>query len=57
MNEKKEYRTSFNLSNDIKAKILKIQALLQIQTGKDINKTDVVEQAINMMYEKVESSF
>lgn len=57
MNEKREYRTSFSLDNDIKDKILKIQALLQIQTGKQVNKTDVVEQAINMMYEKVESSF
>lgn len=54
---KKEYRTSFSLDNDIKDKILKLQALLQIQTGEQVNKTDVVEQAINMMYEKVENSF
>lgn len=57
MKEKKEYRTSFSLNEDTKAKILKLQALLQIQTGKDVNKTDVVEQAINLLYEKVESSF
>lgn len=57
MSEKKEYRTSFSLSNDIKDKILKMQALLQMQTGEQINKTDVVEKAINMMYEEVKSSF
>ena len=50
---KKEYRTSFSLDNDIKDKILKLQALLQIQTGEQVNKTDVVEQAINMMFETV----
>lgn len=57
MSEKKEYRTSFSLSNDIKDKILKMQALLQMQTGEQVNKTDVVEKAINMMYEEVKSSF